>query len=403
MRIYSLTLTVFLIFPIFLNSQTQFQLISSSTTLSRDTSQQFKEKYDTAIKIYNRLIEARGDRRFPPPVFKFDPNQKFGAYFESDGLSIGLEEKAYDICMSFGKKEGKNALATLLGHELIHFYEKHQWRSGFIKENEELSVARELDKILGLDKINNETQADYLGGFLAYSAGYPVFENMPAFYDRLYSREQGYNLPDTMAGYANKEDRKALAQKSVDKVKELVDVFELANLLTVVGKYGSASALYKYVLLDYQAPEIYNNLGVRTVLEALTYFSESEKKYRLPLELDLTFGTGSKGDGFAQKDSIRKSLLQEAITYFDNATSLNSGYAPAYLNKACAYLLLDDEKRARFYANVEARQAAKANPKKYRETLFNVRVLLALAELRNDSIEKAKKFLDPYKGQVFGC
>lgn len=43
---------------------------------------------------------------------------------DPDKIQIGLEEKAYDICISFGA-DSLNALAALLGHELVHYFEKH--------------------------------------------------------------------------------------------------------------------------------------------------------------------------------------------------------------------------------------------------------------------------------------
>ncbi|PHN07767.1 tetratricopeptide repeat protein [Flavilitoribacter nigricans] len=398
-QILSILLTTTLL-PAFLSGQTSFEFIAKSVTESQDTRFTSGPKYERALKVYNKLADARGDRRFPLPAFVMSSSEQNVAYLEGDGLSIGLEEKAYDLCMSLGEKEGENAMAALLGHELTHFYEKHQWRRGFADAYIDLKVGRELKSTTDLYKVNCETQSDYLGGFLAYSAGYPVYAKLPDFYDLIY---QQYRLPDTMSGYASKDDRKALAVKSLEKLNDLVEVFEMANLMTAIGRYDDARAFYKHILTQYQGREIYNNLGVLTVLSAITnYFTDSELKYRMPVELDLDFAGGGTRDGFSERVEKRRKLLQEAIQYFDNATSMDPDYAPAFLNKACAYFLLEDPanlERARFYAGVEAKQKAAAMADKYPRTALDAEVLLALLEEKAGNKTKAISMLTAIKDQ----
>ena len=400
---YRQTLLYFLagfLFPGLLSGQTDFRFITKSASESQNTAVTSGPKYERASKIYNKLADARGDYRFPLPVFVLSSSEQNVAFLEGDGLSIGLEEKAYDLCMSLGEKEGENAIATLLGHELTHFYEKHQWRRGFADAYADLKVGRELQGGTDLYKVNCETQSDYLGGFLAYSAGYPVYEKLPEFYDEVY---KGYQLPDEMTGYASKADRKALAVKSLEKLQDLIEVFEMANLMTAIGRYDDARAFYKHILTQYQGREIYNNLGVLTVLAAITqYFTDSELKYRMPLELDLNFAGGGTRDGFTEREQKRRKLLYEAISYFDNATSMDPDYAPAFLNKACAYYLLGepaDLERAQFYAGVEAKQKAAQMPEKYKQAGLDAEVLLALLEEKAGNLTQAKSRLSAIKDQ----
>ena len=363
---------------------TPFSFISNSTTRGSIETDTIKgPKYEKAKAIYNKLAEARGDKRFQLPSFRLASGKKYMAFLEGDGLSIGLEETAYDIC----EKHGENAIAALIGHELTHFYEKHQWSRGFVQDFDDLEIGQKLKAINGYQKVNNETQADYLGGFLAYSAGYNVFQGMPQLYKELYN---AYNLEDEMPGYPNLKDRIELAKRSVKKVNSLVEVFEIANLLTAMDRFSAARSLYKYILQEYQGREIYNNLGVLTVFEAMEYMSEEERKYRLPIELDLTLGAGTRsGFGQNEKDSIRVALLQEALGYFKNAISLDSDYAPGYLNMGCAYYLLGDSTRATFYAKTEALEKAEKNPNKYSETVKDVYTLLALLEIKAGRKEAA--------------
>ncbi len=354
--------------------------------------------YQKAFEIYEKLVEARGDFRFPPPGFDLSLDEKMGAYLESDGLSIGLEKKAFEVCMSFGPEKGEQAVAAILGHELIHYYEKHQWRRNFAKDYQQLQVARNLSNEIELDKIAQETQSDYLGGFLAYSAGYSVFTDLPELYQRIYD---SYGLDEQTVGYPSLQERKTLAELSLERLMELVDIYDMANILTAMGRYGDARGFYKHILLQYQGREIYNNLGVLTVLEALKYADEARLKYRIPLELDLGFGRQTR-DGFAksERDSIRNALLREAITNFDNAIGMDRDYAPAYLNKACAFYLLGTEKdleRARFYASVETMEKAETKPEHFSETLLDAQILLALIDLNSGKEEAAARSLADLK------
>lgn len=294
-------------------------------------------------------------------------------------LEIQLEVKALEVCNSFGA-DSESAMAFLLAHELTHYYEKHGWRSSFAEDFKDLKVSSTLINNT-VDEAANETEADYLGGFLTYSAGYGLFDKGSVVIQNLY---KAYGLKDLLPGYPSLVDRQKLSQRTAEKIKSLVDVFEMANLLTAIGNYTEAYEYYRYILVDYQSREIYNNLGVTALMDALQRFKTDELKYRYPIELDLE-STGNKGQ---DDQNPRTILLQKAILQFDAAISLDPDYAPAYLNKAIAFALLNDPVRARFYADIEARQAAKAN--EYAKTLVDIDLLLGILEANAGNDGKAK-------------
>ncbi|MCB9294848.1 MAG: hypothetical protein H6559_17250 [Lewinellaceae bacterium] len=339
-------------------------------------------KQEVAREVYGRLVEARGDNRFNPPTFELAGTINNGAKIIYPENRIILEEKAYDVCTQFGA-DSTNALATLLAHELIHFYEKHGWTSKFSSSFAGLEIGNTIGKLS--TKIINETQADYLGGFLAYSAGYDVFRKGDAFMAALYEK---YGLEEHTEGYPSLSDRRAMARSSAARVGELANIFDAANLMAVTAQsaeeYQIAQALYEYILEDYQSRELYNNLGVLATYEALTYFNENEIKYRFPLQLELDFRS-SRGSGFAEK---REALLRKAANYFDYAIGLDAGYSPAYLNKACVLTLLEDYGRARFYAGTEARGRAGAADA---HTAGSVEVLLGIIAAREGQAAEAEK------------
>jgi len=97
-----------------------------------------------------------------------------------------------------------------------------------------------------------------------------------------------------------------------------------------------AIAAYKNVLEDFQAKEIYNNLGVAYALESLRYREKGDLEFIYPIEIDVRsslkpeFGYGQKSP-----EEIRCLLLSNAFNNFNQAIILDPSYAPAKLNKAC--------------------------------------------------------------------
>lgn len=345
--------------------------------------------YTKALEVYERLVKARGDYRLPPPTFTMRKMRSNLAFMDYQRMEITLEEDAYKVCQSFGK-DADAAVAFLLGHELTHWYEKHAWRRDFISGFADLDVKTKLG---GLDdKIAKETEADCLGGFLAYSAGYGLFDHGADLIQKLYTE---YGMKEEVDGYPSLTDRKKLSVRTAEKMAALVDAYEMANLLVAVGKYGEALEYYRYILMRYQSREIYNNLGVTAFLLALNEFRPEDPrvKFRYPIQLDLE-SSGAKGSGAG---STRDMLLQQAVQYFDMAISMDPGYAPAYLNKACTYALLGDTdaertryaERAWFFANNEAWEVATKSQNT--KTMRDVNILLGILEANKGNAAKAKQ------------
>jgi len=359
--------------------------------------------YQKALKVYERLVEARGDFRYPVPNF-YMTNKQTVAEIVYAGPDIFLSEKAFAVCESFGD-QSEAAIAFLLGHELTHYYEKHAWRKNFASDHSDLTISKQLDELFAqmladstsqnlrpkllrfdtlvqqMELIAMEVQSDYLGGFLAYSAGFGSFRQGDELIRRLYKE---FNISEVSEGYVTRREREEMSLNSAKKMDELVEIFEMANLLTVVGQYEEAYRFYGKVLVEYQSREIYNNVGVTALLQALKYFKEEELKYRYPIQLDLDMAN-SRGP---EEDSIRNRLLKQSILHFDAAISLDPGYAPAYLNKSCALALLGDPVRAYFYADVEAR---KVSTGKYAAQIQQVELILGILEAQSKTPEEQEK------------
>ena len=293
-------------------------------------------KMATAKKVYEALVTARGDLRLPVPDFVMNKGEQFVAWMDPVNTVIGMEEKAFDACMQLGP-DSLNALAALLSHELTHYYEKHDWSRNFVKGNQGLNSTTEIGN---LDEgVKQETQADYLGGFLALTAGYNVYGITARLLPQLYKT---YGLPEQLKGYPSLADRVAMSHNAAGQLKELQTVFETAQYLSLLEEFETASKYYRYIKKDYPGREIINNAGVNQALAAMNLFSPKEMPWVLPLEPDPNSRLYAlKG---IEQDRIQKRtrLLKEALLDFDQALLLDPGYAPAYLNKACCFTLLDN-------------------------------------------------------------
>ncbi|MBK8722263.1 MAG: hypothetical protein IPL95_08325 [Saprospiraceae bacterium] len=335
--------------------------------------------YSRILNIYQRLINARGDFRYLVPKLYLKQEESHVASIDYNKSEIVLEKKAYDVCSKFGDA----AIAFLLAHELTHYYEKHAYgKIFFASEIVDLNVSKNINSVQ--NQVLNETQADYLGGFLAYSAGFGLFEKGDSLIANLY---QSYGLGENLDGYPSKSDRMVLSKRIAEKVKTLVDVFEMANLLSAIGKHHEAYLYYKYILNQYQSREIYNNLGVSAVMDAMTYFNKDSLKFSYVNEMDVQF-RGSR-DLANRKDSI----LKQAIFHFDAAISLDPDYSIAYLNKANAYALLNNLSKAKFYLEEEALPIV-LKTKTNSKTLSDIHVLQGIIAAREGNNSLATTFFN---------
>lgn len=187
--------------------------------------------------------------------------------------------------------------------------------------------------------------------------------------------------PSLRAQSEKEQDAEQTAKKDTAVINEIL---ETANLLTAIGKYEDAHAYFVFVLKDVPVKEVYNNAGIVAVMDALNYFrpTEPEVRFHHPIELDLkSVGTRNLKDF---KD-IRTQKIREAIGHFDAAILSDTGYAPAYLNKACAYSLLGDIGQARTLA-----EAAAGKPG-FEKTAVDVLMLQAILYAREGDTTRAKE------------
>lgn len=343
-------------------------------------------KLSVTSSVFRKLLEARGDFRMPPPELVMNDGQLYVAWMNSKKEQVGLEEKAYDLCATFGA-DSLNALAALLAHELTHYYEKHDWTRHFSRANANTEAGAQLAKLE--EGLKLEVQSDYLGGFLALSAGFDTYGLIPQLLPRIY---ESYVLPEEIPGYPSLADRITYAGNAMKRLRELQLAFDVANCLTVAGAYEPAFDYYNYILRDFQSRELYNNLGVMHALAALAYFSKEEMPYVLPLELDLESRLGAGKRGFEENAEKRAALLEEALEAFGRAELLDKEYPTAWINKACVHLLQGAQEDARFWAGKARKLSEKLG---LAAETRDAQVLLGVIEASEGNQEAAGQLLQP--------
>lgn len=343
-------------------------------------------KVNTAQRVFDALLRARADFRMQSPTLSLSKKEGHIACFLPDKLQVVLDEKAYDLCATFGK-DSLNALAALLSHELIHYYEKHDWNRHFARENEHIGAAKRLENME--EGLKQETQADCLGGFMAFSVGYNTYGIMPELLKKAY---KAYDLPEQLPGYPDLADRVAMVNSAMAQLQALQLAYETANLLTVLERYADASAYYTYILTTYQSREVYNNAGVNAALAALRYYEPVEMPYALPLELDPQSRLFSLKNNDLEKINRRKMLLNVAQEQFERAALLDPDYLPAYLNKACVLALKSEWEDAEYTLRKGKKKASDAQYVANFEVLEGV-----IAALQKDSATAVKHWTSAEK------
>ncbi|MCB0677251.1 MAG: hypothetical protein KDC32_18155 [Saprospiraceae bacterium] len=290
--------------------------------------------------IFQRLIEAKGDKRMKPPTLKWSFDVGQGAFYDPNTKNISFEETAYKVCKSFGD-QADDAIAYILSHELIHYYKQHGWEAAFAKQFSGRQIATDVDEDLR-DIKQQETESDLLGGFLAYTAGYNTVGIAPEFLPKLYDAYPNWPKGQNPK-YPTLEERVLLAQSTQKELEQLIEIFETANMLTAIEHYADAIDYFNYILSLYQSRELKNNMGVLHCMLALKEFLPAELKYCYPLEIDgearLRYGTrGTSGAGTG--NALRDSLLQVGLNYFQEAIDLDADYQVARLNLGNAHALL---------------------------------------------------------------
>ena len=318
--------------------------------------------------ILQNLLKSIGKTDLNDPPLNIIDNDREVAYINSKGINVST--KFIDLCKSMGDK-AEAAMAYVLAHEIGHKEKDHffalEFGSAYASTDWGNKIRNAYDTIKHIGYY--ETEADEFGLFFSYNAGYNTLDIAGDVIDRVYA---SFSLPDDLPGYPPKSFRKEQAVMAKQKVEKLIPVFEVGNLLNVLsgnegGDYRqnmlqSAQSCYQHIINeDVHTIEVYNNLGVSLLNEAMMYYKEERLAFALPIDIDFHNrlysrsqtgsgkGPGGKDDeeqlGWGSDDErqeLFEEMVDQAMRYFEKCLQLDRGYIKSYINIASAYVLLEE-------------------------------------------------------------
>lgn len=286
-------------------------------------------KLQIALRIYNQLLTAAGTNPNKAPVLRFaEENVKIAGYHSKKNY-IRIDSLAFDICVK--QKDGTAALAWVLGHELAHYNHGHgDCAKGFADKINETHECQ----------FREEEQADYVGAFYAFLAGFDMTNVADKLLDDLYA---AYTLKDKDLApvYRPKNERKKSARQAVKLATELWTIYETAGWLTAAGRFNLAQDYYRHLVEYADSPELRNNIGLGYILHKLSTQKREINQYFFPFELD----PNHRISGIIHRDD-NSQRLASAEAELKVAIEMNEQYFPANLNLLCLYIVSGNPKKA---------------------------------------------------------
>ncbi|HMW39631.1 MAG: hypothetical protein K1X68_04515 [Saprospiraceae bacterium] len=261
-----------------------------------------------------------------PPSITLVKRDQVGASFDPMRNVIKIEEGLLAVCRKLGR-DSTSALAFVISHELVHVLQSA--RSMGSKEIMFLG-----NEGTGLRIYQNEVDADISGAFLCYTAGYKVTGVLEEFMDLLYAKYKP--AIGTAQFYPSRDQRKASVVIMLQRLNVLILLFESAVWLNMASQSELAEMNYQKILQQYSGPEIYNNLGVTRILNAMKLYPDIADKFVYPFEIDLNSSMKrartARGELSAEMGLLRKLMMESALSCFEEASRRKPDYAECWPN-----------------------------------------------------------------------
>jgi len=337
--------------------------------------------------VLNKLYATNGNHIYLKPTIVISEDDKNAALFLRRSNKIELSTKVYKVCQQFGP-DSISALAFILGHELSHAFQT--------------DLLAPSTSFLAYDRHHGESvffeeAADVHGVFMAYLAGYNTLNIIHELIPMIYSE---FNLDEELKGYPSLAQRKESSARVIEMSEELIRIYEGANYLISIGKHKLAAQCYNYIEQWYKGKEIYNNIGIAKVQEALNITEQQITPYIFPLEINwdtrITKPIASRGiEDLTEKQRIAfNELLKEAIIHFDLAAKMDPTEINAEINKLCVMVLQGKAEEALDYVttfDLKLRAYLKSGKVDY---VNRLRAIMAIASLENGEKGKGIEMLE---------
>ncbi len=299
----------------------------------------FSNTNDDVANIVKQLYIKLGDTRIEMPTVEVVDSETFVAAYYPGSNRIKIEQKAIEVCQSFGEYSN-DALAFILGHELTHAFQKHldhDHNTSFLAYDK---IGDQKDKHLLKAK---EREADVTGAFGAFAAGYKIHKVFPGILDRLYS---AYDLTDSqLSNYPALSIRNQSAVEVQKEVDNLIAVFDAGTELSIMGEFALSNQCFEMVHSKYNSIELINNMGVNYLLQAINLTTQNLDPYVYPIEISTderlkkAKKTGDSKDLNAEEMSLRLDCIEKAQSLFSKAIELNPLNSSTVNNFAISFAL----------------------------------------------------------------
>lgn len=303
--------------------------------------------------ILNQLCESI---ELPPnerPILTINSYVPIAEYSKREGGTI-LINKAVLQLFNNARVNPDHALAIIIGHELAHHLVENE--GGYANNR---SSRKAIEK-----------EADIIGIFIAHLAGYEVIPTIPVVFERIYTH---FNLAKDHQSYPHYNERIQSQEEVLKLATDLIEVFDAANYLAVIGEHRIAAASYTYLLRHYKGKEIYNNIAVNFALTALTIKGVKVDLFLHPIELDFQTRLKENNNPMARDALSREEELEfEKWLTFAKETLLkiidkDPNYLLDDINLISVYNLLGLVSKNSYYYNkaithYESRRFDRINP-----------------------------------------
>ena len=296
-------------------------------------SQNIKQR---TLDIFNNIVKSIGNDFNRSPKIEFVDTENNPAYFSPKKKTIYIEKNLINLFKDNPNYD--NIIAYLLSHELAHHYLNHGWM-----RNVDFAYSSTVENFL-IDQTDanqrkeDETQAEVFAGFFAKISGYDALNFGETCLRKIYSE---YNIPVEIRGYPSLEERIEILKSNIKKTNELADIFYIGNLALVVGDYTLANNCYNEIWNNnFSSREIFNNLGVTSLLKAISLLDDEKSKYIFPIYIDQNTRADNKLSRSGET-TILIDLLEDAKDYFSNSIEKDEAYLPAKINRLNTEFLLN--------------------------------------------------------------
>ncbi len=354
-------------------------------------------KFRVVEKVCEKIAKVREYDRVVPELKMYARASKVQVIAQFVAMNghqmIYVDEKLYDLCTKFGA-DSLNALACIVGHEMAHYTQNHQYKDGFFAGllPNSFGIPKNVRKNAKEQKMELEVEADYYGLLQGYLAGYNTYQLLPKVLSKIYEE---YKLSEQLEGYPTKNERISSAEKTVAELKALIPVFNAGKFLYLSKNYEDASACFQFISNTFTDRDIANNIGVSALAQAINLMDKEEVYFAYPCELDaagrlLSSTTRSTFSGDTKRDKKQqiKDLLKKAETHLKQVLKLDKSYTSAYINLACKYSLEGNHAFAVGHIN-ELEKVLAETPTNKGGIPANAHLIRGIALARNNQMEEA--------------